>query len=138
MGKLDAKVSMDEETPLWGTTMWRIRLCSLRKVFERHSQRPADLTLYKPVLYLLLSSGARGASDSQYKRRKTNRRPRLECRSDSGTGYKKPAKHSLKQTGGASVDEVNIELKAVGGGQLLVDDYSDADFEARKVKRILK
>lgn len=36
--------------------------------------------------------------------------------------------------GGANAVETDATLKVLGGGQPLVDDFDDADFEARKVR----
>lgn len=37
--------------------------------------------------------------------------------------------------GGGTAVETDSTLKVLGGGQLLVDDFNDADFETRKVRR---
>lgn len=92
-------------------------------------------------------------SDDRHKRRDTRRlsaeithrrRSEIKSRSDPGSEDKKEvtrdvenrtSRNSSKRThqNVASVDETGNELRAVGGGQLLVDDYSEVDFEARKV-----
>lgn len=81
--------------------------------------------------------------DDRQKRRDT-RRSAIKSRSDPGPDDKKKvtkyvgsrtSRNSSKRThqNVASVDETGNELKAIGGGQLLVDDYNEVDFEARKV-----
>lgn len=81
--------------------------------------------------------------DDQRKRRDT-RRSEMKSRSVTCPEDKKEvtrdvgsrtSRNSSKRTHQniASVDETGNELKAIGGGQLLVDDYNEVDFEARKV-----
>lgn len=39
--------------------------------------------------------------------------------------------------GGANAVEAGVSLKVLGGGQPLVDDFDDEDYEARKVRHAI-
>lgn len=52
-----------------------------------------------------------------------------------GATRRKPLSQASSPQRGANAIETDATLKVLGGGQPLVDDFDDADFEARKVRQ---
>lgn len=52
-----------------------------------------------------------------------------------GAKRRKALSQASSPGGGANAVETDATLRVLGGGQPLVDDFDDADFEARKVRQ---
>lgn len=52
-----------------------------------------------------------------------------------GAKRRKITSGASSQRGGVDAVEASVSRKVIGGGQLLVDDFDDEVFEARKVGR---